>query len=189
MEELRVVYHFPGRLRVRAAALRTRPEIAAQVSARLDGEPGVISHQHAPVTGSLLIAYDAHQLQLPRLVRAILDAGGFTGLQVDVPALDLPTTPAGARLRRTLDRGNRKLMALTHDGADLRTLGPGVLAGLGLAKLAFGNRRLPEWYDLLFWSFVTFVNLNPPAPAAIDRAPSPAAPRGDDDEDVDAADA
>jgi hypothetical protein len=29
-----------------------------------------------------------------------------------------------------------------------------------------GRRLVPAWYDLLFWSFVTFVNLNPPQQAA-----------------------
>ena len=32
----------------------------------------------------------------------------------------------------------------------------------GLGKLLTGGAtRVPEWYDLLFWSFVTFSNLNP----------------------------
>jgi hypothetical protein len=32
--------------------------------------------------------------------------------------------------------------------------------------LLAGKRLVPAWYDLLFWGFVSFCNLNPPAATA-----------------------
>jgi hypothetical protein len=45
---------------------------------------------------------------------------------------------------------------------DLRAAVPGSLAAGGLAMLLFGRRMTPAWYDMIFWSFVTFMNLNRP---------------------------
>jgi hypothetical protein len=167
-EPLRVVYHFPGRLRVRADRLREEPEVARAVGARLDEQDGVRDHHVSPLTGSLLVHYDAHEVQLPHLVHAIVDAGGFSGVQVDFSSADLPAEPAGVKVRKALDRFNTKIRTASRNGVDLRTAAPGTLAGMGVFALVFGRRLMPNWYDLLFWSFVTFVNLNPPVPEGND---------------------
>jgi Heavy metal associated domain 2 len=163
MTALCVVYHFPGRLRVRAEALRLDADVAQAVSARLDRETGVVSHRLSPFTGSLLVEYDTHRVQLPAVLSAILDAGGFDGVEVD-RHVDRSQIASGARVRGVLDRFNTHIQNVTRGGVDLRTAVPATLATLGLATFVLGRRRLPEWYDLMFWAFTTFVNINPPVP-------------------------
>jgi len=94
-------------------------------------------------------------------MQAVLAAGGFSGIAVDAPLFGLPTMAQGDRLRAALAKLNGDLEIGTGGKVDMRTALPGTLAGLGLLFFIFRSRRIPEWYDLLFWSFVTFVNLNP----------------------------
>jgi hypothetical protein len=156
---LTIASHFPGRLRVRAGAFRDGA-FGAEIAERLDKEPGVTSVEAVQKTGSLLVTYDAHQLQLPTLVQAIVKLAGLDGVEVDHDGKLIQ--PSGPAVRNTFDRWNRALMEASRGHVDAKVAMPGVLASLGVLKLLFGNRRLPEWYDLMFWSFTAFINLNPP---------------------------
>jgi len=53
------LHHIPGRIRVRTASLRQNPARAAELKAALERRPGVRSVEWRPLTGSLLILYDA----------------------------------------------------------------------------------------------------------------------------------
>jgi hypothetical protein len=158
---LRLVSHFPGRLRVRAESFRANTETADVVAERVAAEPGVQSVTPSRVTGSLLILYEPRELQLPRIVQVIVGAGGLRGLAFD--AVDeTPGSPTqGARIRSFFGGMNDALRGVTQGNVDLRAAVPGSLAAGGLAMLLFGRRIGPAWYDMLFWSFVTFSNLNP----------------------------
>jgi hypothetical protein len=155
---LRIVSHFPGRLRVRAERFR-ESAFGAEVAERVRAEGGVESAAVSSRTGSLLVEYRAREVQLPRLVEAILRIAGLDGISADRAPLG---APQGAALRDAVHRWNEQLVDASRGRVDARTAVPGTLASLGVLTLLFGSRRLPEWYDLLFWSFVTFVNLNPP---------------------------
>ena len=74
-DHLRLVSHFPGRLRVRAETFRALPGAAEEVAARIAEEPGVTEVKTSPVTGSMLVLYEPRVLQLPRLVQALVRAG------------------------------------------------------------------------------------------------------------------
>jgi hypothetical protein len=163
-DRLRVVAHLPGRLRVRAETFRVLPEVAAEVAERVRAEAGVTEATASAVTGSLLVLYDPAQTQILRLLRTIVLTGGLAGLDVDRVDHAAPEPP-GERLRGLLGRLDDRVRAVAEGKVDLRTAVPGTLAVLGLTKLIGGAVRQPEWYDLLFWSFVTFSNLNP-RPAA-----------------------
>ena len=160
-DRLRIVSHFPGRLRVRSPRFRDAA-IADDVAAKLRESDGVHAVTAVPFTGSLLVEYDARQVQLPWLVQLVVKLGGLDGVEVDHDGK--PIRPQGPAVKQALDRWNRAMLGATRGNLDAKTLVPGVLAGLGVYALFFGRRRLPEWYDLLFWSFTAFVNLNPPAP-------------------------
>lgn len=160
-DRIRVVHHCEGRLRVKAAKLRGAPELAEKVIESLSRENGVLDSRVSSTTGSLIIRYDTHSVQLPRLIQAVLAAGGFSGVAVDAPLFGLPTMAGGDRIRAALAKLNGEVEIGTGGKVDMKTAVPGTLAGLGLLFFLFRNRRIPEWYDLLFWSFVTFVNLNP----------------------------
>ncbi len=172
---LRIVSHFPGRLRVRAEAFRDAA-FGAAIAGGLAEEDGVLSASATALTGSLLVTYDAHKLQLPWLVQLIARVADLDGLEADhdgtIQTLD------GAAMRATFDRWNAAMQRASRGRLDARTAVPGTLAGLGVLKLLFGRVRVPEWYDLLFWSFVTFVNLNPPAAASAGDADVEAAGDG-----------
>jgi len=172
-ERLRLVAHFPGRLRVRSAAFRASPALADDVVGRLREEPGVREATASRVTGSLLVLYEPRELELPRLVQLLVQAGGLAGIEVDSNDewAKLPTQ--GERVRERLGAWNDSLRAFSDGAIDVRTALPGTLAATGAAMFLAGRRRIPEWYDLVFWAFVTFTNLNkPPDPAA--------GPHGDD---------
>ncbi len=157
---LRIASHFPGRLRVRAVAFRD-VAFANSVAEKLREEDGVQSASTSALTGSLLVAYDARTVQLPWLVQSIVKFAGLDGIENDHDGLPLGLAQ-GPAIRQALDTWNGGMVGATRGRLDARTAVPGVLAGLGVMKLLFGNRRLPEWYDLMFWSITMFVNLNPP---------------------------
>ena len=88
--------------------------------------------------------------------------GGLHGLEVDVRTEDIDRMPRpGTRVRDAIGAWDRLTRHASEGRIDLRTAVPATLAAAGLGIFFFGKRRTPEWYDLLFWSFVTFVNLNP----------------------------
>jgi hypothetical protein len=160
---LRVVSHLPGRLRVAAEPFRTLPDVADAVVAALEAEPAVKSARASRVTGSVLVLYDADAIDLLRLLRVVMRTSGLTALRAD--RRDAPAGPRpGDRLRGLLGEIDARARAAAGGKADLRVGVPASLALLGLGRLVAGGARVPEWYDLLFWSFVTFSNLNPPAP-------------------------
>jgi hypothetical protein len=161
---LRLVSHFPGRLRVRAEVFRVLPEVAEGVQKSLSEENGVLSVSASKTTGSMLIAYDPQELQLPRLVALLVRAGGLHGLEVD--AASEAAHLDGPRVRAAFGRFNDLVKGASRGKVDLKVAVPGTLAAAGFARLVFGNRRVPEWYDLLFWSFVIFSGLNPAAQQA-----------------------
>jgi hypothetical protein len=158
MSLLRIVAHFPGRLRVRAERFR-EGAFGNEVAEKIRVENGVESAIVSQRTGSLLIEYRAREIQLPRLVEIILRTGGLDGISADRGALG---APQGQVVREVLDRWNEQVVDVSRGRVDARTAVPGTLASLGVVRLLLGPRTMPEWYDLLFWSFVTFVNLNPP---------------------------
>lgn len=169
--QLRIVSHFPGRLRVRAKRFRDAA-IGGGIADKLRDEDGVTTAQATALTGSLLVEYQARKIQLPWLVQRIVKLGELDGLEVDHDGR--PIRPQGPAIRAALDKWNAAIVGASRGRLDAKTAVPGTLAGLGVATLLFGRTRLPEWYDLLFWSFVTFVNLNP--------ASAPRDPDGDDGE-------
>ena len=156
-ERLRIASHFPGRLRVRALPLRDAA-LGDRVAEQLRAEEGVNAVTATALTGSLLVEYDAQTVQLPWLVQLIVNLAGLTGLAADHHGGEPKFT--GPAIREALDRWNGELVNATRGKLDARVAVPTTLAGLGVLTLLFGRRRLPEWYDLIFWSFVTFQNLN-----------------------------
>ncbi len=59
-EPVAVLSSTPGRLRLRAAALKRSPAAAARVEARLASLPGVRSVEANPLTGTVLVTYAEH---------------------------------------------------------------------------------------------------------------------------------
>jgi hypothetical protein len=161
-DRLVFVNHFPGRLRVRAETFRVLPDVGHAVSLHLAELDGVLEARAAALTGSLLVRYEPTAIELPRLVATIVRLGGLHGIALEA-AEDWESRPTpGATVRRALGALDQRARAATSGRIDLRAAVPAALAGTGLAMFLAGRRRIPEWYDLLFWGFVTFCNMNPP---------------------------
>jgi Heavy metal associated domain 2 len=160
-DTLRLVSHFAGRLRVRAETFRALPEVGAAVAEDLRAVDGVVDASASPVTGSLLVRYEPRRVELPRLVAFIVRAGGLHGLSLDVPERWEDKPSPGQAIRRVLGAADRSVRGATGGHADIRSAVPSALVGTGLAMFLAGRRRIPEWYDLVFWGFVAFCNLNP----------------------------
>lgn len=166
-EVIHLVSHFPGRLRVRADRLRGKG--SAEVVRRVEAEPGITRVTAAEVTGSLVVIYDPAAIQIDRILEVILAASGIETLAVEVPQPD--ACPPGQRLRRACQRLDVRAREAMRGQGDLRTSVPALFLMAGLTQLARGPRVLPRWYELAFWSFVTFINLNPREPEPAPHAP------------------
>ena len=173
-DRLRLVSHFPGRLRVRAETFRVLPEVGEDVAQRIAEETGVLGASVSHVTGSLLVSYDPRALQLPRLIALMIRMGGLHGLEVDSPEAWMDAPSDGLRVREAFAKANDTIRAMSSGKVDMKVALPGTLAGAGLLMFLSGNRRVPEWYDLIFWGFVTFSTLNPREGGAVSsRASGP----------------
>jgi len=160
-DRLRLVSHFPGRLRVRAETFRVLPEVANEVVEKLGAEPGVSEVKVSPITGSLVVSYDPRELQLPRLIQLLVRFGGLHGIEVDAQADWTKAPPHGDSVREAFGKLNESIRETTKGKLDLKVAVPGALVALGASALLRGRFVMPMWYDFFFWSFVTFQNLNP----------------------------
>jgi hypothetical protein len=158
---------------VRADTFRVLPAVADDVAQRLREEAGVTRVDGSARTGSLVIEYRPEIVQLSRIVQLLVRLGGLHGLEVDVNGDGSNVPRPGTRVRELLGAWDDITARAAGGHLDLRTALPGALAAAGLGVLLFGKRRMPEWYDLLFWSFTAFVSVNPPkepAPGSEQRA-------------------
>lgn len=160
-DRLRLVSHYPGRLRVRADVFHERPEIGEEVARVIGEEPGVTSANATALTGSLLVIYDPRVLQLPKLVQTLIRLGGLHGIAVDEADAWRDRPDQGDNVRAAFAAVNGALLGGSRGAIDMRTLFPAALAGTGVALFLSGRRRAPEWYDLLNWALMTFWNMNP----------------------------
>jgi hypothetical protein len=110
----------------------------------------------------LLVRYEPGQVDLRRLVATIVRLGGLHGIALEKAEDWESKPPPGATVRRMLGALDQRARAASSGRMDLRAAVPAALAGTGLAMFLAGRRRVPEWYDLIFWGFVTFCNMNPP---------------------------
>jgi hypothetical protein len=177
-DRLRIVSHFPGRLRVRADTFRVLPEVGEEVAERIAQERGVSSAKLSPVTGSLLVTYEPRELQLPRLIAMIIRIGGLHGLELDFDDAWKNEPDGGEKLRNAMSKLNESLRQISQGKVDMRTGVPAGLTAMGILRLLAGYGRWPEWYDFVFYGFVTFMNVNPKKGENVDRSKN-----GDDEDD------
>jgi copper chaperone CopZ len=181
---LEVRHRLPGRLRLRLAPLRGDPEGAARLAASLAAAPGVHEVRAHPRTGSVLVQYDPARVDADELVeRARAAAGTDLVLRPGAPdprvdaALAAAAHAQGTELARRVAGLFKGLDAelLRWSGGKLG-LGGGLSYGLalaGVAKIALsGELPLPEWHQLFWWSFRSFMVLEP---RAVGTTPHPLA--------------
>lgn len=69
------IHHVPGRLRVKSPALKRNEWQARQTKDYIDRMQGVLASEINPVTGSLLIKYDANQIAAQTLLNSLRTLG------------------------------------------------------------------------------------------------------------------
>ena len=145
-----LVYHHPGRLRLRADALVQSMSFAARMSDAVSGVGGVARVAHNATSGSLLIEYAPERTDADVILGALADAGAR--LEVRPRRSDASRAVVGAArgLNAQVDEATRGLADL--HGLVSFALGVGAVTSLVLGR----QPRWPRWDNLLFWSYTFF---------------------------------
>jgi len=172
--EVAVAHAMPGRLRLKVAGMRSNPDLAKDLHQRRTAVPAVRNVVVNTVTSSAIIHYDAAVLTADDSFRTLATslATVFPGLdssQVDLSELlsangtRAATAPVIATSIRTFfAKLNENIDVATGGTADLKTLLPLLLFGLGIRSLLKTDKPLaPTWYDFLWFALGTYFMLNP----------------------------
>jgi hypothetical protein len=145
-----IVYHSPGRLRLRGRVLEGTPRLAASLREALSGAGGIARVAHNPASGSLLIEYAPEAIDADAILGRVLDAG----LRLD----ELPRRPDASRAVVGAARAaNSKVADMTRGAADLHGVVSFVLGAGAVGSLVLGRgARWPRWENLLYWSYAFF---------------------------------
>jgi len=83
-DDVHIAHFLPGRVRIKAGALKGNPDQARQLTAAFTAVPGVKSIECNTLTGSALILYDTRRIAQPDAARALAAVLGR-----ELPGLDL----------------------------------------------------------------------------------------------------
>ena len=169
---IRVVHAIPGRVRLKVAQVRGNPTLASQIQTRLAVAPGISRVEVNPLTGSVLMLYEAQDVAPPDALRPLAEplAALFPGFDPKDFAAGRPAAADGAGATPSLASGVASFFAsldaevkqMTGGNADLRILLPSALFLFGVGGVLMSEKLpLPTWYDLLWFSLGTFFMLNP----------------------------
>jgi Heavy metal associated domain 2 len=150
LPKVTLVYHHPGRLRLRGDVLERSPSVAARMSeavSRIDGV-GRVAHRRA--SGSLLVEYAPERIDADAILCAVSDAG--------VLLEEKPRRPDASRAVVGATRGlNAQVGEATRGAADLHGIVSFALGVGAITSLALGRQpRWPRWDNLLYWSYTFF---------------------------------
>jgi hypothetical protein len=176
---IHVVHAMPGRVRLKVAKVKGNPAFAQKTRDKLSQVPGIKRVEAHPLTGSVLVYYDAAALLADGALAALTN--GFSELfpEIGTDALSLgldsmighlaaggASESAGERpkavttLLGSLASLNDKVAQATG-GLDLKFLVPMTLLFLGARSLWTSKKTaVPAWYDFLWFGFSSFVLMN-----------------------------
>lgn len=157
-DTLRIISHFPGRVRVRARKFFKKPAFIEDVAARFGREPGVLSVSGSAKTGSILIEYNPDEIQVDALIARFLEVSGLSLISDGEDHAH--GTAVATTIRQALANADMNMFRAANGTFDLRTAVPGALLFGGITTLLLGRFTPPQWFDLVFWGYVTFNNLN-----------------------------
>lgn len=162
-----IVHAITGRIRFRFPGIKGHARRARGIKGDLSALPGVRRVEASSVTGSVLVEYD------PGKMEVFLESSKERFPEIERAAGELATilAPVAQEVEMEMDiakvivgafRGiNAKLKAITG-GVDLRVIVPLVLFFFGLRGFVLSKQKaLPSWHALLWFSFATFIALNP----------------------------
>jgi Heavy metal associated domain 2 len=176
---IHVVHTMPGRVRLRVDKVKGNPAFAKKAQDKLGRLTGIKRVEAQPLTGSVLLYYDAALLLAEGALAALTD--GFSELfpEIGAEAMNLglesllghlasggPPRSAGEppqaanNLIGSLAAVNAEVSRLTG-GLDLKLLVPMALLFFGVRSLWTSKQTAPPaWYDFFWFAFSTFVLLN-----------------------------
>src|SRR5215510_729948 len=91
--DIRVVHAIPGRIRLKVAQVRKNPALAREIQTRLATVHGISQVEVNPLTGSVLILYEAQDAASPDSLRALAEplAALFPGFDLKDFASEQPS--------------------------------------------------------------------------------------------------
>jgi len=169
VEGIKVTHAIPGRIRLKVSEVKENPTLAEEIQGQLSAVQGIRLVETNPLTGSVLVLYDAQAVTSLDSLRALLEPLSRFFPGIDLGELeawflsrngsdsDPPVASQVSALFGTLNAGVREATG----GIDLKVLLPLALCVLGIRGLLVLEKAVfPTWYDLLWFSFGTFVMLN-----------------------------
>lgn len=171
VEGIKVVHAIPGRIRLKVSKVKENPALAREIQERLSTIPRIQRVEANPVTGSVLVLYDAREIASLDSLRALSEP--FTSLfpGFDIRELEAWLAPSsnGLSLAPSLAGSISAFFGTLNTGLGKATRGIDLEVLLPLTLFFFGIRGLlasekvsfPTWYDLFWFSFASFLMLNP----------------------------
>ncbi len=149
-----LVYHHPGRLRLRGEVLVRSASVAARMRDALAGLGGVSRVGHNSTSGSLLVEYVPGRIDADAILGALADVG----IRLEAPPRRRDASRALVGAARDL---NAQVGDATGGAADLHgvvsfALGVGAVTSLVLGR----HSRWPRWDNLLYWSYTFFRDIH-----------------------------
>jgi hypothetical protein len=179
-----IVHAVPGRIRLKISRLKRDPKYAVTIRDRLLALPGIRRVEANPLTASVVVSYNESATTFPALVPSLSEAfQAFAFPDLDrreveamltVPSngVHAAPTPLATRIYSVLGTADDSVDWLTGGNIDLRVLLPLSLFGLGVGRLlSSGTVQFPTWFDLIWFSFGTFVALNAGRLAHVEHPP------------------
>jgi hypothetical protein len=172
VEGIKVVHALPGRIRLKVAQVRENPTFASQLRARLGAIQGIQKVEVNPLTGSVLVFYDAKAVASPEALHSFAEP--LVALLPGLTLKDLESLQSlsanGSQTAPPLSGGIRTLFGTLNAGVhtatggnvDLKLLLPLALFILGIRGLLVSEKTVfPAWYDYLWFALGTYFMLNP----------------------------
>lgn len=170
---IKVVHAVPGRIRVKVSKVKENPTLAGEIERQLSTIQGIRRVEANPVTGSVLVLYDPGAMTSLNPLLALSETFPLLFPEFDVRELEvwLASSGNGSNSERSVAESISSFFRTLNaevgkatGGLDLKILLPLTLFFFGLRGLLLSEKvPFPSWYDLLWFSFATFVMLNRPA--------------------------
>ncbi|MGH7963687.1 MAG: HMA2 domain-containing protein [Candidatus Binatia bacterium] len=170
VEGVRVVHAMPGRVRLKISQVKKDAILAEDIQRQLSAVQGIQRVETNPLTGSVLVLYDSEELVASESLHALPDllSRFFPGLDASELTVWMSSPRNGAESGPPLAQSITTLFGTwnaqleqTTGGLDLKVFFPLTLFLLGIRGLFVSEKVVfPTWYDLLWFSFGTFVMLN-----------------------------
>lgn len=174
-KSIRIAHAVEGRLRVRITRYRNEPAKLTRLVERLSSVEGVFEVQARPFTGSVLVEYDPDLLDHRDLLAVMrLETGIEKVLRPgeedpeEIEALATIAATRGSVVARAMSSGfkslNMDILRATDGRVDLGSILALGFLSAGAAEVA-ATRKLPAppWFNLAWWAFRTFTELEKPA--------------------------